>query len=157
MRVLVAGRKDSHATNSINDEQGVDRTSYHTVMEQATVLFVAVPLTASTRNLISNKEFEKMSRQTLLVNVSRGGVVDEEALVKALSKGYIAGAATDVFYEEPAGPENSPLLRDDTKDMNIIVTPHMAWLGEITWKIQLQVLKQIVEQWAAGKPLNVVV
>lgn len=81
----------------------------------------------------------------------------KKLLVAALKENRIAGAAMDVFREEPAGPENSPLLAEGTKDLNLLVTPHLAWLAGTTWTIQSQVLKENIEQWAAGRQLNVVV
>ncbi|OBW91083.1 phosphoglycerate dehydrogenase [Gallibacterium genomosp. 3] len=85
------------------------------------VISIHVPLTAKTRNLISQKEFQLMSPNTILINCARGGVVDEEALVEALTKGTIHSAGLDVFASEPVDPK-SPLMQLD----NVIVSPHMA-------------------------------
>lgn len=154
MTVLISGRKDSSKPSSSNTEE--ERVPFDRIIQECTVIFIAVPLADSTRNLISTAEFAKMPRHSILVNVSRGGIVVEEALVAALKEGRIAGAATDVFREEPAGPENSPLLGEHTKDLNLVVTPHLAWLAGMTWKNQSRMLKQNVEQWAVGRPVNVV-
>lgn len=97
-----------------------------------------------------------MSRHAVLVNVSRGGIVDEAALITALKEGWIAGAATDVFAKEPAGPENSPLLGEETKDLNLTVSPHMAWLADKTWANLRVMAKENVEGWCAGRPSRVV-
>lgn len=134
-----------------------ERTPFETVLKRSTVIFIAVPLTESTRDMISTPELEMLSPHAVVINVSRGGVVNEEAIVKALKEGSIAGAATDVFREEPAGPDNSPLLREETKDLNLVVTPHLAWLAQKTWVNQSQMVKKIVEGWNAGRPCNVVV
>jgi glycerate dehydrogenase len=98
-----------------------------------------------------------MSQHAVLINVSRGGVVDEEALVKALRENKIAGAATDVFFKEPAGPENSPLLAEGTEDLNLVVTPHLAWLSQRTAKGYSKLLKDGVERWFTGERYHVVV
>lgn len=97
-----------------------------------------------------------MSPHAILVNVSRGGIVDEEALLDALKENYIAGAATDVFREEPAAPHNSPLLAEETKSLNLIVTPHLAWLSRKTLANYSQMVKKAIEGWSAGQPCNVV-
>ncbi|KAL4934167.1 D-isomer specific 2-hydroxyacid dehydrogenase family protein [Aspergillus undulatus] len=149
MKVLVSDRKAA-------DTPDTSRTPFDSVIKQSTVLFVAVPLLESTRDFISTQEFDSMSPHTVMVNVSRGGTVDEEALVQALRERKISGAATDVFKEEPAGPGNSPLLAEDAKDLNIIATPHLAWLSQRTCANYGAKLKQAVEGWAAGQPMNVV-
>ncbi|KAI9931923.1 hypothetical protein ASPWEDRAFT_40283 [Aspergillus wentii DTO 134E9] len=157
MTVMISGRKTSSNPNLSNGFSDDQRVPFETVMKQSTVIFLAVPLTSSTKNLISTPEFESMSPHAVLVNVSRGGVVDEEALVQALKENQIAGAATDVFREEPADPANSPLLAEDTKDLNLVVTPHVAWAARKTKVNQNRMTKQIVEDWAAGSPSNLVI
>lgn len=82
---------------------------------------VFVPLTPSTENLISEDEFKKMKKNSFLIHMSRGGVVDEDALASALANGTIRGAAIDVFKEEPPR-ENHKLFELE----NLIVTPHTA-------------------------------
>ena len=133
-----------------------ERTPFETVLKESTVIFIAVPLNESTRDMISTPEFETLSQHAVVINVSRGGIVNEEAVVKALKDGQIAGAATDVFCEEPAGPDNSPLLTEETNDLNLVVTPHLAWLSQKTWVNQSQMIKDVIEAWRSGKPINVV-
>ncbi|KAL4977323.1 D-isomer specific 2-hydroxyacid dehydrogenase [Aspergillus desertorum] len=149
MKVLVSDRKASTALDPT-------RVPFEIVIKQSTVLFIAVPLMDSTRDFISTAEFENMSSHAVIVNVSRGGTVDEEALVQALRERKISGAATDVFRGEPAGPDTSPLLAEDVKDLNIIATPHLAWLSQRTSVNYGSKLKLAVEAWAAGRPVNVV-
>ncbi|KAE8366098.1 D-isomer specific 2-hydroxyacid dehydrogenase [Aspergillus caelatus] len=154
MKVLISGRKNFGS--SIGPE-GEDRTPFDTVIKESTVLFLAVPLQETTRNLISTPELEAMSHHAILINVSRGGVVDEEALVKALRENRIAGAATDVCVKEPAGPNNSPLLAEGTEDLNLVVTPHLAWLAQKTAQGYSKLFKDAVEGWFTGNRYNVVV
>ncbi|KAL4895833.1 D-isomer specific 2-hydroxyacid dehydrogenase [Aspergillus ambiguus] len=156
MKVLISSRKSSEISSAQNGSGNEERTPFDTVIRQSTVLFIAVPLSSSTRDLISTPELEAMSPHTVLVNVSRGGIVDEEALVKALRQGKLSGAATDVFYKEPAGPDSSPLLKEGTEDLNLVVTPHLAWLSRRTVNTYSQLLKKAVEGWARGEPINVV-
>ncbi|KAL5365292.1 D-isomer specific 2-hydroxyacid dehydrogenase [Aspergillus floccosus] len=156
MKVLVSGRKNHDHSSTLNGHGDETRVPFNTVIRQSTVLFIAVPLMESTRNMISASELEVMSPHTVIINVSRGGIVDEAALVKALREARISGAATDVFYKEPAGPESSPLLAEGTEDLNLVVTPHLAWLSRRTVNTYSQLLKNAVEGWARGEPINVV-
>jgi phosphoglycerate dehydrogenase-like enzyme len=82
---------------------------------------VTVPLTQETKNLINRDVLSGMKESAYLINVARGGVIDEEALIKALQSGQIAGAALDVFTQEPL-PPSSPFWKMD----NVIISPHVA-------------------------------
>lgn len=91
------------------------------VLEESDYLVIACPLTDETRGLIDAQSFERLSEDAVLINIARGAVVDESALITALEEEQIAGAGLDVFEEEPL-PEESPLW-----DLpNAIITPHMA-------------------------------
>ena len=91
------------------------------VLSRAEYLVLACPLTDETRHLIDEAAFSTLSRDAIVVNVARGGVVDQEVLVESLQQGRIAGAALDVFETEPL-PADSPLW----KLPNVLVTPHVA-------------------------------
>ena len=93
------------------------------LLKESDFVSIHVPLTKDTRDLIGEKELKFMKRTAFLINVGRGRIVDEKALAKALKEEWIAGAATDVFSQEPPDPDN-PLL----KIKNIILSPHMAAL-----------------------------
>ncbi|KAF2772972.1 glycerate dehydrogenase [Teratosphaeria nubilosa] len=149
MKVLVAERKGAE---TIRD----GRMEFGDVLKQATVIVLILPKTEDTIYLISTAELGMMKPQSILINVSRGGIVDEEALVQALKAGQIAGAAVDVFSEEPAGPDNSVLAREDTRNLNLILTPHVAWVAETTTTNVKLITKQNIEGWLAGRPVNVV-
>jgi D-3-phosphoglycerate dehydrogenase / 2-oxoglutarate reductase len=96
-----------------------------TLLCQSDLLSLHVPLTDKTRNLLGADEFARMKPGVYLVNTSRGQVLDEAVLLRALDAGIVAGAGLDVFHEEPL-PADSPLLRDE----RIIVTPHAAFFSE---------------------------
>ncbi|XKH01651.1 D-2-hydroxyacid dehydrogenase [Marinobacter nauticus] len=103
---------------------GYERIPMDDLLETADVISLHCLLTESTRNLIGKKELERMKPRALLINTSRGGLVDEAALAEALRNGEIGGAGFDVLTEEP--PRNgNPLLAGDIP--NLIVTPHSAW------------------------------
>jgi len=109
------------------------------VFEEADFISVHVAGTAQTRNLISWDLLSRMKKSSYFINTSRGGVVDEKALIRALKEGKIAGAALDVFSEEPPSKDN-PLLEME----NVILSPHSASLT-----------KECVARLASGAALSI--
>jgi len=107
------------------------------LLERSDFITLHVPLTASTKNLISAEALTRMKPTVRIINCARGGLVDEEALVKAIEDGKIAGAAFDVFSTEPV--TDSSRFKSD----KIVVTPH---LGASTIEAQANVAKDIAEQ-----------
>ena len=109
------------------------------MLPQADFITIHVPLTPHTRHMISTKEFGLMKDGVMLIDCSRGGVVDQEALYQALLSGKVKGAALDVFEEEP--PKNSKLLTLN----NVIATPHIgAQTHEAQLKASVQVAKAVI-------------
>ena len=94
--------------------------SLEKLLRESDFITLHIPLTQETRGFIGGKELSLMKRSSYLINTARGGIVDEEALYRALKEGIIAGAALDVFSQEPPG--SSPLMDLE----NVIATPHMA-------------------------------
>jgi D-3-phosphoglycerate dehydrogenase len=92
------------------------------LFSNADVITLHVPLTPDTKNAVDAKRLNQMQRNAIVVNTARGGLIDAEALADALETGNVAGAALDVFQQEPL-PANSPLR----KCPNLILTPHAAW------------------------------
>ncbi|MDG4901466.1 MULTISPECIES: hydroxyacid dehydrogenase [unclassified Mesorhizobium] len=99
--------------------------SIDALVEQSDIIVLCCPLTEETRGLISRERIARMKPNALLINVSRGPVVDDEALIEALRKGRIGGAALDVFATQPLPPSH-PYFSFD----NVIITPHMAGITE---------------------------
>jgi D-3-phosphoglycerate dehydrogenase len=95
------------------------------LLTQCKVISMHAPYMPSTHHMISEKELAKMQKGSILVNVSRGGLIDEDALVKALESGHLDGAGLDVYEKEPLAEDS--ILRH-TK--NLIVTPHIAWYSQ---------------------------
>jgi lactate dehydrogenase-like 2-hydroxyacid dehydrogenase len=161
MRVIIAARKTKSApelegalpTPSLDN----DRVPFDDVLREATVLVLSLPRIPDTLNLISTTELEQMHPYAILINIARGGIVDEAAIVQALIKKQIAGYATDVYEVEPVGgPEDTPLLAEVAKDLNITMSPHLAWFAKRTLKNLGEILKETVESWAHGKEINVI-
>src|SRR5262249_26228464 len=116
MRVLAARRTA--------DEGAAGPEQLPDLVTEADAVVVTLPLTGQTRGLLGREECARMRDGTILGNVGRGAVVDEEALVEALASGKLAGAALDVFAEEPL-PTSSPLWELE----NVILSPHTAALS----------------------------
>lgn len=132
---------------------GVEFTPFDEVIARSDVISLHCPLTPSTRNLIGYEQMQKMKRSALLINTSRGGLVDEDALIRALDEGLIAGAGFDVLTTEP--PKNGhPLL--DVRRPNFILTPHVAWASDGAMQFLADQLIDNVERWADGKPQHLV-
>jgi len=99
--------------------------SIDALVEQSDIIVLCCPLTPETRGLISRERIARMKPNALLINVSRGPVVDDDALIEALRERRIGGAALDVFSTQPL-PSNHPYFGFD----NVIITPHMAGITE---------------------------
>ena len=107
---------------STTDDGTEDWRPLPDLLAQSDIVSLHLPLTADTGGLIDRDALDRMKPEALLVNTSRGGVVDEAALVDALSGGRLAAAGLDVFAVEPVATDN-PLLRLD----NVVLTPHVSW------------------------------
>ncbi|MCC7089515.1 MAG: phosphoglycerate dehydrogenase [Dehalococcoidia bacterium] len=125
---------------------GVESVDFEQLIMLSDFITVHPPLTASTQGMIGEAEMARMKDGIRLINVARGGIIDEAALVAAVASGKVAGAAIDVFTAEP--PRDNPLIGDP----RIIVTPHLgASTAEAQERVAVDVAEQIVEV-LAGKP-----
>ncbi|AKK25748.1 2-hydroxyacid dehydrogenase [Mycobacterium sp. EPa45] len=118
--VLAMGGTVLH-TNTADDGTGAWR-SLPDLLAESDIVSLHLPLTPATNQLISRAALDAMKPHAVLVNTSRGGVIDEPALIDALRDGRLAAAGLDVFTEEPVDAD-SPLLQLD----NVVVTPHVTW------------------------------
>jgi len=119
---------------------GIELVALDDLIARADFITVHTPLTSETRGLIGAAAFARMKKGVRIINCARGGIVDEKALADALASGKVAGAALDVFVEEPPPPDH-PLLKFD----NVVATPH---LGAATDEAQVQVAIDIAQQVA---------
>ncbi|MFC3711883.1 phosphoglycerate dehydrogenase [Sphingoaurantiacus capsulatus] len=136
MRVMAY---DPFLTPERAQDLGIEKASLDDVLARADFITLHTPLTDSTRNILSRENLAKTKKGVRIVNCARGGLIDEAALKDLLDSGHIAGAALDVFVEEPA--EKSPLFGTP----NFISTPH---LGASTTEAQVNVAIQVAEQMA---------
>lgn len=119
------------------NELGVELTTVIDIVKRADYITVHTPLTKETKDLISTKDFAVMKKGARIINCARGGIINEEALAKAVKEGIVSGAAIDVFVTEP--PFDSPLIELD----RVIMTPH---LGASTEEAQINVAISVAEQ-----------
>lgn len=132
---------DVRCSEELNRELGAECVSLEEVLRRSDVVSIHVPLLPETKYLINEERLKLMKKTAILINTSRGAVIDTKALVKALREGWIAGAGLDVFEEEPL-PKDHPLLRLD----NVVLTPHIgASTREAQEKAGIEVARKIIE------------
>jgi D-3-phosphoglycerate dehydrogenase / 2-oxoglutarate reductase len=131
---------DPILTAEAASKAGIELVGLETLYRESDFITVHAPLTEETRGLVNGRAFAMMKKGVRVINCARGGIIDETALLEALKSGQAAGAALDVFVEEPPPPDH-PLLRLD----NLIATPH---LGAATGEAQVQVAVDIAHQVA---------
>jgi len=143
---------DPYVQPEIFKKMKVEKIDFHKLLKESDVVTLHTMLTEETHHLIGVSELREMKKKAVLINVSRGPVIDEEALCTALREKWIAGAALDVLEREP--PEkNNPLLELD----NVIVTPHMAWYstGSLL-EIQTKAAEEVARVLCQETPVNLV-
>ncbi len=150
MRVLALRRRPSADPAPADAQWGPERLG--DLLAQSDVVVLAPPLTPRTEGMVGRAQLGRMKRNALLVNVGRGALVDEAALIDALRHGRLAGAALDVTLDEPL-PATSPLW-----DMpNIILTPHISGLRPRYWEEALVTYRSNLRAFLEGRPLQNVV
>jgi D-3-phosphoglycerate dehydrogenase len=143
MRVIVY---DPYLALERVDELHPLLVSLDRLIETSDIITLHVPLNAETRGMIGTEALSRMKKGAFVINVSRGGVVDEDALGRALTEGWIAGAGLDVYEHEPLSPD-SPLLQAP----NLVLTPH---LGASTKEAQIQVALEVARNMRAALALG---
>jgi len=125
VRILAVSRRGPRGAETDADVH-VPTSAFQAVLPQADFVVVATPLGPDTRGLVGAEAFGNMKRGAFLVNVARGGVVDRDALLEALSSGRLAGAGLDVFWEEPPDPA------DPIFSLAVIATPHIGGATDLS-------------------------
>lgn len=147
MKITCATRATAPASPDI--DRVIPREAIGEAIAEADVVMITAPLDDETRGMIGARELERMKPQAILVNVSRGPVVDEDALIRALAEGRIAGAGLDVFDQEPL-PEDSGFWDLD----NLILTPHMAGQGgDDQWHRLSELVRDNLRRYLDRQPL----
>jgi len=115
---------------------------------------IHAPLNDNTRSLFSDEAFRKMKKSSYLINMGRGPIVDEKALVRALNENEIAGAALDVIEKEPMSPDSVLLSFQDSG--RLLVTPHIAWASVETRQRLMDEVFLNIRAFLDGKERNIV-
>ncbi|MBI5151949.1 hypothetical protein HZA39_00270 [Candidatus Peregrinibacteria bacterium] len=166
MRVIVHTRSRDAGTPDI------DFVDFKKLLNDSDVIVLCAPLTSETFHKFGEKEFRMMKRKPIFINTSRGAVVDEKALIKALKNKWISGAGIDVFEKEPIsarhplckfsnnavrlGGTQAKEISPPQAETNVILTPHAAWGSAEATKRLMDIAIQNVEDFLKGSPKNVV-
>jgi glycerate dehydrogenase len=134
-----------HSVSGVRREEEYPEMPLDELLAASDIVTLHAPLDERTRNLIGEAELHRMKPTAILVNMARGGLVDEAALARALDGGTIAGAGSDVFAVEPIGPDN-PLLRIKNPD-KLILAPHSAWTSLEARQKLVEGVARNIEQW----------
>ena len=137
---------DPYVDKSVAKEHGITLVSLPELLKESDFVSVHTFLNKDTWHLVGEKEFRQMKPSAYFFNTSRGSVVDEPALIKALQEKWIAGAGIDVFEQEPIAP-NNPLLKMD----NVVVTPHYAGWSDAAGQRQRKQVGQEAARVLSGR------
>lgn len=133
-------------------EEKYEKVPLDILLSQSDIITIHAPLNEKTMHLIGKRELSLMKKTAVIVNVGRGAVIDEDALAQALNDGIIAGAALDVYSEEPPA-ENTAILniKDSEK---IVYTPHIAWASVQARERCIEMTAQNIEAFTKGESRN---
>ena len=130
-----------------------ERIPFDQLLETSDIVSLHCPLSAQTQGLIGDPQLRRMKNTAILINTARGGIVEEQALLRALQQGWIAAAGVDVMAQEP--PEaSSPLLQYCSP--RLIVTPHVAWASRAARQQLVTEIMHNIEAFLHGSPRNTV-
>lgn len=130
----------------------IEQVTQEELLRRSDIVVLHCPLNDSTRGMINAEKLAMMKPTALLVNVARGPVVVEKDLAAALENGVIAGAAIDVFDNEPPLNPASPVLHAP----NCLVTPHVAFATQQSMSLRAEIVFENLAQWMDGHPINVI-
>ena len=145
MRVQIAQR--------LHGSPLAQRTPFKQLLETSDIVSLHCPLSAHTQGLIGEAQLRSMKNTAILINTARGGIVDEQALVRALQQGWIEAAAVDVLMQEPPRAP-SPLLQYSSP--RLIVTPHVAWASRDARQRLVTEIVDNIQAFLHGNPRNTV-
>jgi D-3-phosphoglycerate dehydrogenase len=143
---------DPYVLSETFEKKHVKKVDLETLLSTSDIITIHLPLSKETHHLINEKRLGIMKKTALLVNTSRGPVVDEAALYKALKEGWLTAAALDVLEKEPPEKDN-PLLKLN----NVLITPHMAWYSTSSMtEIQTKAAEEVIRVLSGQTPRNLV-
>ena len=151
--VLGANILASSRSRHMDAPSYVNEVELDELLESSDIVVLHCPLTPETRGLIGKRELGKMKKSAILVNVARGPVVDEKAVVEALENGEIAGALVDVFDKEPPLALDTPLLSAP----NTLLTPHVAFATKESMSLRAEIVFDNLRAWMEGRQINTII
>jgi len=129
--------------------KGIPQAAVPEIFETCDIISLHLPLSKETHHLISEAAIAQMQRKPILINVSRGGLVDSAALSRALQSGHLSGAGLDVFEDEPNIPVEYLALE------NVVLSPHVAWYSEeANFQLRRSAVEEIVRALTGQAPRN---
>lgn len=131
---------DPYLNKGIVKDWDVENVTFDELLERSDIVSIHAPLTPETRHIFNKETFQKMKNDAMIVNISRGELIQQEDLIEALNEGEIGFAGLDVFEKEPL-PYDSPLIQNE----NVILTCHSAFYGDQAQKNQLQLAVDLVD------------
>lgn len=131
-----------------------DLGSLPELLKVSNVVVLGLPLTEETRGLIGTKELDQMRNDALLVNVSRGAIINREALYTALAQGSLGGAAIDVWWDAPEGSHAPKDVQDFASLPNVICTPHYSGHAAQTFEMRVREITDNINAFASQRPLS---
>jgi phosphoglycerate dehydrogenase-like enzyme len=146
MRVLANRRNPERSSPYIDRMYGTE--GLEELLSLSDWVVIAAPMTPETKGLIGEKELQGMKQSAYLINIARGSIVQEKALIRALQEGWIAGAGLDVFETEPL-PEDSPLWEME----NVIITCHYAGATPFYFDRVMEIFLENMRRYQSGEPL----
>ena len=138
-----------YSTSGKNIQNEYPRLSLHELLHSSDIISIHAPLNEKTRNLISDNELSLMKPTGILVNMGRGGIVNELALAKAINNNQIGGACIDVFENEPINPDN-PLLKVKYPE-KLVLSPHNAWASTEARTKLIDIVYENIEEYITSK------
>ncbi len=142
---------DPFISAEVVEKLGIEAVSFEELLTRSDYITVHTPLTQETKNILNAKAFAKMKHGVFVLNIARGGIVNEQDLCEAIKSGIVAGAALDVFIQEP--PKDNPLLALE----NVIATPHLgASTDEAQENVAVAVADQVIDYLLRGTIRNAV-
>ena len=150
MKVLIAESLDK---NRVQKNDASHRINFNELVKESDFISLHCPLTDRTEKLFNQRVFAAMKNNAFLINTARGALIEDEDLILAIKNKEIAGAAIDVFDEEPP-PLDHPLIRESFH--NLIITPHIAWAAVEARQRALECIAENIDAFLKDKPINVV-
>lgn len=148
MKVIAFNRSKKEELEKL----GVEYIAMDDLFKTSDIVTIHLPLNDETKGIVSEKYIAMMKKDSVLINVARGPIIDNNALAKALNEEQISGAAIDVFDMEPPIPSDYPLLNAK----NTVLTPHIAYASDQAMVRRAEIVFKNIEKYLEGNPQNIV-